>query len=129
MLPGHAYVAPEDFQMGVKARGRIALSQDAPENGLRPSVSFLFRSLARVYGNKAVCVLLTGMGKDGAAELKQMKEHGAVTLVQDEESSVVYGMPGEAVKLDAAMYVLSPEKITAALQTLVKKEGENKHGA
>ena len=127
ILPGHAYVAPEDFQMGVKVRGRITLSQEACENGLRPSVSFLFRSLAQVYGNKAVCVLLTGMGKDGAPELKLLKEQGAVTLVQDEESSVVYGMPGEAVKLNAATYVLSPEKIPAALQSLVKKESENKN--
>ena len=122
MLPGHAYVAPEACHMGVKVRGRIALSREAAENGLCPAVSFLFRSLAQVYGNKALCVLLTGMGKDGALELKLMKEQGAVTLVQDEESSVVYGMPGEAVKLDAATYVLSPEKITMALQSLVKKE-------
>ena len=126
ILPGHAYVAPDGFQMGVKVKGRIALSQNACENGLRPSVSFLFRSLAEVYGETAVGVLLTGMGKDGAVELKLMKEQGAVTLVQDEESSVVFGMPGEAIKLAAATYVLSPEKIAAALQSLVKKEPENK---
>jgi len=126
MLPGHAYVAPEGFQMGVRAKGRIALSQDASENGLRPSVSFLFRSLAQVYGEKAVGVLLTGMGKDGALELKIMREQGAVTLVQDQESSVVHGMAGEAINLGAATYVLSPEKIAAALQSLVKKEHENK---
>ncbi len=126
MLPGHAYVAPEGFQMGLKVKGQIALSQDAAENGLRPSVSFLFRSLAHVYGEKAVGVLLTGMGKDGALELKIMREQGAVTLVQDQESSVVHGMPGEAIKLGAATYVLSPEKIAAALQSLVKKEHENK---
>jgi two-component system, chemotaxis family, protein-glutamate methylesterase/glutaminase len=127
MRPGHAYVAPEDLQMGVKVRGRIELGQDAPENGLRPSVSFLFRSLARVYGEKAVGVLLTGMGKDGAQELNRMKEQGAVTLVQDQESSVVYGMPGEAIRLDAATYVLSPEKIAVALQSLVKKGQKNKN--
>ena len=126
ILPGHAYVAPDGFQMGVKVKGRIALSQDACENGLRPSVSFLFRSLAEVYGEKAVGVLLTGMGKDGAVELKLMKEQGGVTLVQNEESSVVFGMPGEAIKLAAATYVLSPEKIAVALQSVVKKEPENK---
>lgn len=121
MLAGHAYVAPEGFHMGVKLAGRIALSQEAPEYGLRPSVSYLFRSLAGVYGGKGVGVLLTGMGKDGAAELLLMKARGAITFAQDGESSVVHGMPGEAIKLEAATYVLSPEKIAAALQMLVKK--------
>lgn len=121
LLPGHAYVAPDGFQMGVKMRGRIALSQDAPENGLRPSVSYLFRSLTEVYGGKAAGVLLTGMGRDGADELKLMKEKGAVTFAQDMESCVVPGMPGEAIKLDAATYVFPPEKIATALATLMKK--------
>ncbi|HWP59040.1 MAG TPA: chemotaxis response regulator protein-glutamate methylesterase [Candidatus Acidoferrales bacterium] len=118
ILPGHVYVAPDGLHMGVKTTGRIALSQDPPENGLRPSVSFLFRSLAQSYGPRAVGILLTGMGRDGAEELKLMRERGAVTLAQDEESSVVYGMPGAAIKLDAAQYVLAPEKIVAALHAL-----------
>jgi two-component system chemotaxis response regulator CheB len=122
ILPGHAYVAPDGFQMGVEMRGRIALSQDEPENGLRPSVSYLFRSVARVFGQNAVGVLLTGMGKDGAEELKLMRQKGAVTIAQDEESSVVHGMPGEAIKLDATTYVLSPDKISEALISLVNKK-------
>jgi two-component system chemotaxis response regulator CheB len=121
MLPGHAYLAPDGFHMGAQASGRIALSKDQPENGLRPSVSYLFRSVARSHGAHAVGVLLTGMGKDGAEELKLLKESNAVTIAQDKESCVVYGMPGEAVELGAARYVLTPEKIAAALQTLVKK--------
>jgi two-component system chemotaxis response regulator CheB len=121
MLDGHVYVAPDGFQMGVKVAGRIALSHDASEHGLCPSVSYLFRALAEVYGAQCIGVLLTGMGKDGAAELRSMKMRGAVTFAQDGESSVVHGMPGEAIKLDAATYVLPPEKIAAALQTLVKK--------
>ena len=64
--------------------------------------------------------MLTGMGKDGAAELQSMKQRGAITFAQDEESSVVHGMPGEAIKLEAATYVLPPDKIAAALQSLVK---------
>lgn len=63
-------------------------------------------------------VLITGMGKDGAEELKMMKGKGAITIVQDEESSVVYGMPGEALKLDAAIYVLPPHKMAPALKSL-----------
>lgn len=121
MLEGHVYVAPDGFQMGVKVAGRIALSHDAPEHGLCPSVSYLFRSLAEAYGERSIGVLLTGMGKDGAAELLSMKERGAVTFAQDVESSVVHGMAGEAIRLEAATYVLPPEKIAAALQSLVKK--------
>jgi two-component system chemotaxis response regulator CheB len=62
------------------------------------------------------------MGKDGSQELKLMKEKGAITIAQDRESSVVHGMPGEAIKLEAATYVLSPDKIAAALTSLVNKE-------
>ena len=117
ILPKHVYVAPNGFHMGIDA-GQIALTRDEPENGLRPSVSYLFRSVANAYGKNAVGVLLTGMGNDGALELKRLKEKGAVTLVQDEESSIVFGMPGQAIKLDAATYVLSPEGIAAKLKDL-----------
>lgn len=120
-LPGHVYIAQDGFQMKVDRGGRILLSKDEPENGHRPSVSHLFRSVASVYGKNAVGVLLTGMGKDGAEELKLMKNEGAVTIVQDRESSVVYGMPGEATCLGAATYVFSPEKIAAALTSLVNR--------
>ncbi|MBI4165218.1 MAG: chemotaxis response regulator protein-glutamate methylesterase [Acidobacteria bacterium] len=118
-LPGRAYVAPDGFQMKVGGRGEITLTNDDPENGLRPSVSCLFRSVADVYGRKAVGVLLTGMGKDGAEELKTMKDAGAITIAQDKESCVVHGMPGEAIQLGATNYVLPPERITGALVELV----------
>jgi two-component system chemotaxis response regulator CheB len=115
---GHAYLAPDDMQMEVSAAGVIKLTSSPPENGLRPSVSYLFRSVASHYGGKAVGVLLTGMGRDGAKELKEMKLAGAVTIAQDKESAVVFGMPGEAVKLDAARYVMAPDAIAATLQRL-----------
>ncbi len=118
--PGHAYVAPDEFQMRVERGGRIVLKQDEPENGLRPSVSYLLRSVAEVYGRDAVAGLLTGMGHDGAVELKLLKDKGAVTFAQDKESSVVHGMPGAAIKLDAATLVLPPEKIAATLASLAK---------
>lgn len=121
ILPGHVYVAPDGFQMKVEREGNILLTQDEPENGLRPSVSYLFRSIAKAFGENAIGVLLTGMGKDGAEELKLMKEKGAITIVQDKESSVVHGMPGEAIKLDAATYVLSLHRIAATLAGLVNK--------
>jgi two-component system chemotaxis response regulator CheB len=121
MLPGHAYVAPDGLHMGVRSGGWITLGKDAPENGLRPSVSYLFRSVAQVYGPHAAGVLLTGMGKDGSEELKLLKDQGAITIVQDMESCVVSGMPGEALKLDAATYVFPPDRIATALASLVKK--------
>jgi two-component system chemotaxis response regulator CheB len=120
ILPGHVYVAPDEFQMKAERGGRIALTREPPENGLRPSVSCLFRSVAEVYGGDAVAGLLTGMGRDGAEELKLLKDRGAITFAQDKDSSVVHGMPGEAIKLDAATLVLPPEKIAATLTSLAK---------
>ncbi|TAK50489.1 MAG: chemotaxis-specific protein-glutamate methyltransferase CheB [Betaproteobacteria bacterium] len=114
-LPGHAYVAPDGLHIKLRHDGAITLSRDAPQNGHRPSVSCLFRSVAAVLGRNAIGVLLTGMGKDGAEELKLMRDRGAVTIAQDRDTSVVHGMPGEAVSLDAASYVLSPPEIAAAL--------------
>ncbi len=122
LLPGKAYVAPDGMQMAVGPDNRIIVSEDEHENYLRPSVSHLFRSVAQVFGKNAIGVLLTGMGKDGAEELKSMKDMGATTIVQDKDSSVVFGMPGEAVKLDAATYVMSPEKIASALMNLVNRK-------
>jgi two-component system chemotaxis response regulator CheB len=114
-LPGHAYVAPDDFHLAADANGRMMLAREELESALRPSVSYLFRSLAKTCGATAVGVLLTGMGKDGAAELKLMKEQGALTIAQDRDSSVVHGMPGEAIELGAATQVLPADKIAGAL--------------
>jgi two-component system chemotaxis response regulator CheB len=119
LLPGHVYLAPDNLQMGVLRGGLVALSTSPPENGLRPAASYLFRSVAEVYGRKAVGILLTGMGKDGAEELKLMKAEGALTIAQDKASSVVHGMPGEAIKLNAAAYVLPPAAIAALLKRIV----------
>jgi two-component system chemotaxis response regulator CheB len=116
-LPGHAYIAPDDFHMGITPGGRIALARDAQENGLRPAVSYLFRSIAHTCGQHGTGVLLTGMGKDGAAELKLMRDGGAFTIAQDRDSSVVHGMPGEAIDLGAACVVLAADRIAAALVT------------
>jgi two-component system chemotaxis response regulator CheB len=118
---GYVYLAPDDCQMKVQNGGRLGCVQAEPENGLRPSVSYLFRSVASAYGASAVGILLTGMGKDGAAELKLMRDSGAMTIAQDKESSVVFGMPGEAVKCNAAMHVLCPEAIGDALSKLLAR--------
>ena len=88
-------------------------------HGHRPAVACLFASAAEHYGRNAIGILLTGMGRDGAAELKQMKDAGAVTIAQDEASSVVHGMPGDAIRRGGATHVMSPEEIGAALPALL----------
>ena len=121
-LPGHAYLAPDDFHMGVSSSGRTMLSQDESLGTLRPSVAYLFRTLSETRGERAIGVLLSGMGRDGAAELKLMKDAGAETIAQDRETSVVHGMPGEAIALGGATRVLPAERIADALIALVKSK-------
>lgn len=120
-MGGHVYFAPDNLHLGISRSGRLRLVRATPENSLRPAVSYLFRSLAEALGANAVGVLLTGMGKDGASELKLMKDRGATTLVQDRDSSVVYGMPREAIELGGATQVLPAEKIADTLVAIVKR--------
>jgi len=115
VTPGQVLVAPDGFHLELGPGDRIVLSCAPPENGLRPSVSALFRSVAQRCASQSVGVLLTGMGCDGAKELKLLRERGGITAAQDRESSVVFGMPGEAVRLEAAAYILSPEGIVELL--------------
>jgi two-component system chemotaxis response regulator CheB len=125
LLPGRAYLAPDGHHLGIDAQHRIALDRSQPENGLRPAVSYLFRSVATQCGSRAVGVLLTGMGRDGADGLKHLHDLGAATIAQDAESSAVYGMPGEAAKLGAVSYTLSPDRIPLALIGLVATSPES----
>jgi len=120
--PGHVYLAPDGQHMTVEPGGSILLGRGELDNGMRPSVNRLFRSLADGFGPSAVGVLLTGMGKDGAEELKRMRENGATTIAQDQETSVVHGMPGEAIALGAASYIFPPDKIAPALAALVQQQ-------
>ena len=118
ILPGHVYIAPGSHHLLVERSGAryiCRLSDGPPVNRHRPSVDVLFRSVAMNAGANAVGAILTGMGNDGAAGLKEMQENGAPTLAQDENTSVVWGMPGEAVKLGAADDVLPLEKIAAKI--------------
>jgi two-component system chemotaxis response regulator CheB len=126
-LPGHVYVAPDDHHLRVGVRGELQTTRDEPHNGLRPSAGILFRSVAERFGRRAVGVLLTGMGRDGAEELKLMADKGALTVAQDEESCVVFGMPAEAIRLGAARFVFPPEKI-AELLTVAVRRGASKGG-
>jgi two-component system chemotaxis response regulator CheB len=118
---GHVYLAPDGCHMTVNRFGQIVCLPGQPENGLQPAVSCLFRSVAEHFGPRAAGVLLTGMGRDGAEELKLMRDAGGVTIAQDKDSSVVHGMPGEAIAIGAAAHVLPPDRIVAHLQRLVEK--------
>lgn len=122
-LPGHVYIAPEGAHLEVTSGGRLVQTSGLPEHGVCPSVSRFFRSVAKVHGRNAIGVLLTGMGRDGAAELRLMRDAGAATIAQDQESSVVHGMPGEAIRLGGAGHVLPAESIAAMIATLTRRTG------
>jgi len=110
ILPGHVYIAPGAFHLLVErdgARFVCRLNDGPPVNRHKPSVDVLFRSVAQNAGSNAIGVILTGMGDDGANGLKEMKDQGAATIAQDEKSSVVWGMPGEAVKKGGVDEVIS----------------------
>lgn len=117
--PGIVYLAPDGVQMGIAKDGRIRLVKEPAEDGFCPSASYLFQSVAESYGRSACGILLTGMGRDGAAGLKRLREAGGVTIVQNEASSVVFGMPAEAIRLGAAEHVLSPEQIVGTIRFLM----------
>jgi two-component system chemotaxis response regulator CheB len=112
---GQVLFAPADAHLGVDARGRVSLGSDPPIGGHRPSATYLFRSVAERYGGGAVGTILTGMGDDGVAGLKTLKEAGGVVLAQDESTSVVYGMPREAAVLGLADQVLPIGQVAGAL--------------
>jgi two-component system chemotaxis response regulator CheB len=112
--PGHVYLAPDGAHLGVNSSGRLRLDHGEAENGSRPSVSHLFRSIAQS-NLCAIGVLLTGMGRDGALELKLLKDHGCLTIAQDKETSIIHGMPGEAIALGGASQILPPDEIADTL--------------
>ncbi|MDP4127023.1 MAG: chemotaxis-specific protein-glutamate methyltransferase CheB [Bacillota bacterium] len=116
---GHVYIAPEEFQMGVNSKGIIRLTEDPPLHYMRPSVSFLFLSVLKAFGNATAGILLTGMGVDGAAELKLIRDAGGITFAQDHDSSIIHGMPGEAIRLDGADYVMPPRDIASVLVGMI----------
>jgi two-component system chemotaxis response regulator CheB len=119
LAPHTAYLAPDDRHLGVSGRATLSLSGDPPVGGFRPSATFLFASVARAFGNSAAAVILTGMGDDGVEGLRAVRQAGGRVIAQDEESSVVFGMPGAAIAAGLADRVLAPEAIAAHLLELV----------
>jgi two-component system, chemotaxis family, protein-glutamate methylesterase/glutaminase len=121
ILAGHVYIAPGDRHLIVErdgARYVCRLDDGTPVNRHKPSVDVLFRSVAQNVGRNAIGALLTGMGKDGARGLKEMLDAGSQTIAQDEATSVVWGMPGEAVNLGAAQHVIPLEDISGKITSI-----------
>jgi two-component system chemotaxis response regulator CheB len=120
---GHIYLAPGDRHMEVVREGSryvMKLVDTEPVNRHKPAVDVMFRSVAKCAGANAVSVLLTGMGADGAAGMKEMHDAGAKTIIQDEQSSVVWGMPGSAYKLGCTDYVLPLDNIAGQITALFR---------
>jgi two-component system chemotaxis response regulator CheB len=122
ILPGHVYIAPGDRHLLVERSGArfiCRLSDGPPVNRHKPSVDVMFRSVAQNVGPNAIGAILTGMGDDGAKGMLEMQQAGAPTIAQDEKSSVVWGMPGEAVKLGGVDTILPLAQIAEKLLTYV----------
>ena len=118
VTPGCALIAPGGRHMRVRRSGAhyvVEVRDDPPVNRHRPSVDVLFRSVAKCAGRNALGVIMTGMGDDGARGLRELFDAGAQTIAQDEASSVVFGMPREAIRLGGAGRVLALDAIAATL--------------
>jgi two-component system chemotaxis response regulator CheB len=122
VIRGRALIAPGNQHMLLKrsgARYYVELNDGPPVNRHRPAVDVLFRSTARFAGKNAIGIIITGMGNDGAQGLLEMKDAGAHTIAQDEKSCVVFGMPREAIKLDAADKILPLDHIAGHMLRMV----------
>lgn len=118
VVPGRVLLAPGNFHMEITRSGAfyyVKLHQEAPLHSVRPAADYMMKSVAKYVGKNAMGVVLTGMGKDGAEGLLEMKKAGAYTVVQNEETCVVYGMPAAAVALGAADKIMALDKIAGEL--------------
>lgn len=125
---GHIYIAPGDNHIVVEERlggNVIRLSQEPQRNGHRPSADVMFESVAKVYKNRALGVIMTGMGRDGAAQLAEMRKEGAWTLGQDEESCIVYGMPRAGWEMGAVQKQVPLMKMADAISSLAREHLTN----
>lgn len=124
ILPGHVYISPGSHHLLVirdGARYICHLDEGEPVNRHRPSVDVMFRSVAQNVGANAIGIILTGMGDDGARGMREMHDAGAITIAQDEHSSVVWGMPSEAIKRGGVNHILPLGEIAPRLTQLVER--------
>ena len=124
LQPGNVYIAPGDYHLYLDDGGpgvRTALNQAAPENSCRPAADVLFRSVAQVYGDRALGVVLTGMGNDGLKGSEEIVKAGGEVLAQDQATSVVWGMPGAVTTAGLVSEVLPLERLPAAVEDRVSR--------
>jgi two-component system chemotaxis response regulator CheB len=122
LMPGHVLIAPPGMHMVIPFRGRVALKPGVERDGHMPSGTVLLESAAKAYGRRALGLILTGMGEDGAAGMLAIKQAGGLTLAQNEESCVVFGMPGAAVERNAVDHLVHGDEVAAALMRLSRGE-------
>jgi two-component system chemotaxis response regulator CheB len=123
--PGFAYIAPGGRHLKVEQRvGRrlLRLTDDAPENSVRPSVDYLFRSAADVFEDRAIAIVLTGMGRDGVEGCRALKQHGAFVITQHPDGCTVFGMPKAVAEEDLADEVLPLERIAGDVLHRVRRK-------
>jgi len=124
LSPGIAFIAPPDRHLLVNPDGSLSLSQSELVHFVRPSADLLFESVAASYKGRAIAVVLTGNGSDGAMGVQAIKKMGGTVIVQDEKSSEFSGMPTAAIRTGQSDFILPLGEIAAALTTLVRKGGE-----
>lgn len=132
VLPGRVLIAPGDFHMKIKKTALstiVVLSTRPPVNGHRPSADVLFQSVADEYGPKALGVIMTGMGEDGAEGIGWIKKAGGRTVAQDEKSCIVFGMPKAAIKTGCVDRVVSLDEMSGAIMSELILEGGGKNFA
>jgi two-component system, chemotaxis family, protein-glutamate methylesterase/glutaminase len=121
LRPGHAFLAPGGYHMRVTKGNRIALSQEPPLWGVRPAADLMLESVALEYGPRAIGVIMTGMGHDGAAAMKLIKQRGGMTIAESEETCVIYGMPRAVVEAGAADHVLPLGDVAGRIAQLARE--------
>ncbi len=122
VISDSAFIAPGNYHMAVRDVGgerRITLDQGPLENGCRPSANVLFRSVAEIYGKRALGIVLTGMGKDGLEGVRSMKEQGASIIAQDKDTSVAWGMPRSVIEAELADFVLPLHEIAHTINRMI----------
>lgn len=119
--PDHVYMAPPDHHLLVNRKGVMTLTDTQLVNFVRPSADLLFESVAAAFGKRAIAVVLTGSGRDGAMGVTAIKQRGGIVVAQDEDSSEFFGMPGAAIKTGAVDFILPLEEIAPRLVALVDR--------
>jgi two-component system, chemotaxis family, protein-glutamate methylesterase/glutaminase len=122
LLPGNVLIAPPGQHLVIPFRGRVALKPGVERDGHMPSGTVLLESAAKAYGRRSMGLILTGMGEDGADGMVAIKQAGGVTVAQNEESCVVFGMPGTAVARKAVDHIIHGDDIAGALVRLARGE-------